>query len=68
MPPLSQRAIEGAELIVAHGAPHLVDAAARQEKEAVIDKLHGGIRELIGHGAQDLPCGWSRQPPQTWAV
>lgn len=47
--PLPQRATEGAELIVAHGAPHLEDADARQEKEAVIDQLHGGIRKLIGH-------------------
>ena len=23
---------------------------ARQEKEAVIDQLHGGIRQLVGHG------------------
>ena len=48
--PLPQRATEGAELIVAHGAPHLEDADARQEKEAVIDQLHGGIRQLVGHG------------------
>lgn len=45
-----QRAVEGAEFVVAHGAPHLIDATARQEKEAVIDELHGSIRELIGHG------------------
>ena len=48
--PLSQRAVEGAEFVVAHGAPHLIDAAARQEKETVIDELHGSIRKLIGHG------------------
>ena len=45
-----QRAVEGAEFVVAHGAPHLIDATVRQEKEAVIDELNGGIRELIGHG------------------
>jgi hypothetical protein len=28
----------------------LKDADVRQEKEAVIDELNGGIRELIGHG------------------
>ena len=50
MPLLPQRAIEGAEFIVAHGAPHLKNTDARQEKEAVIDQLHGGIRKLIGHG------------------
>lgn len=47
---LPQRAVEGAELIVAHGAPHLEDAATRQEKEAVVDQLHGSIRQLVGHG------------------
>lgn len=34
---LPQRAVEGAELVVAHGAPHLEDATACQEKEAVVD-------------------------------
>lgn len=48
--PLSQRAVEGAGFIFAHGAPHLKDADVRQEREAVIDELNGGIRELIGHG------------------
>ena len=28
MPPLPQRAVEGAEFVVAHGAPHLIDATA----------------------------------------
>ena len=48
-PPLPQRTVKGAELVVAHSAPHLEDAAARQEKEAVIDQLHGGICQLVGH-------------------
>ena len=46
---LPQRTVKGAELIVAHGAPHLEDAATRQEKEAVVDQLHGSIRQLVGH-------------------
>ena len=48
--PLPQRAVEGAELVVAHGAPHLEDATACQEKEAVVDQLHSGICQLIRHG------------------
>ena len=47
---LPQRAVEGAELVVAHGAPHLEDATACQEKEAVVDQLHSGICQLIRHG------------------
>ena len=47
---LPQRAVEGAELVVAHGAPHLEDATARQEKETVIDQSHSGICQLIRHG------------------
>ena len=47
--PLPQRAVEGAELVVAHGAPHLEDATACQEKEAVVDQLHSGICQLIRH-------------------
>ena len=48
--PLPQRAVEGAELVVAHSAPHLVDATACQEKEAVVDQLNSGICQLIRHG------------------
>lgn len=48
--PLPQRAVEGAELVVTHGTPHLEDATARQEKEAVVDQLHSGICQLIRHG------------------
>ena len=47
---LPQRAVEGAELVVAHGAPHLEDATACQEKEAVVDQLYSGICQLIRHG------------------
>ena len=47
---LPQRAVEGAELVVAHSAPHLEDATACQEKEAVVDQLNSGICQLIRHG------------------